>query len=331
MKKEVMNWIKLGSKFLFAFAILFYMVKTDRLDLSVVVRGFSQVHLLAICFVLEVLAMLFALNRWKILLRGLDLDYSFSSVLRYGMIGAFFNTTMPGAVSGDIIKAWYIVSDHKGQKKTPVLASILLDRAMGVFGLVLVATSPLLLHWGDVMANDSLKNVAYLILGLFCGVVVFFSYIMLSVWGPLAFLRRKIHFLDAYSPGKIFLQAYDSWISYGHRPWVLVKALLFSVGTHTMIVTVAILCSKALGDNSIELHSYFLLVPIGLLTTVIPIAPAGLGVGHVAFAALFQMAGSNHGAEVFTLLITLQIFINLSGVIFYLKAGKVRATAENLS
>lgn len=331
MKENFLKWIKLLAKFFFAFAILFYMVQTGRLDLSVVVTGFSQVHLLLICFFLEVAAMLFALKRWNNLLQGLDLDYSFASVVRYGMIGAFFNTTMPGAVSGDIIKAWYIVSDHKGQKKTPVLASILLDRAMGVFGLVLVAASPLVFYWQEVWSNDSLRQVSLLILGLFFGMVVFFSYIMLSVWGPLSFLRRKMDSLEKYGPGKIFLQAYDSWISYGHRPGVLIKALLLSICTHSMIVVVAILCSRALGDHSVDLHSYFLLVPIGLLTTAIPIAPAGLGVGHVAFAALFQMAGSSHGAEVFTLLITIQIFINLSGVIFYLKSGKAKQAVESIS
>jgi uncharacterized protein (TIRG00374 family) len=324
MKENLVSWIKLAAKFFFSFAILFYMVKTDRLDLSVVYKGFSQVHLLAVCFALEVFAMLFALYRWRTLLLGLDLQYSFFSVLRYGMIGAFFNTTMPGAVSGDIIKAWYIVSDHKGQKKTPVLASILLDRAMGVFGLVIVATSPLFFFWTEVMANSELRKVMFLILSLFFGVVVFFSYILLSVWGPLSFLRKKMDFLEKYSPGKIFLQAYDSWISYGERPMVLVKALVLSICTHSMIVVVAILCSKALGDSSIALHHYFLLVPIGLLTTAVPIAPAGLGVGHVAFAALFQMAGSTHGAEVFTLIVTIQIFINLSGVIFYLKSPKAQ-------
>jgi hypothetical protein len=71
-------------------------------------------------------------------------------------------------------------------------------------------------------------------------------------------------------------------------------------------------------------YQYFLLVPMGLLTTAIPIAPAGLGVGHVAFAALFSLAGSEHGAEIFTMYVTIQIVINLTGVFFYLRSPKVQ-------
>jgi glycosyltransferase 2 family protein len=324
MRESLYSWLKLLLKFLFSFSILYYMVHTGRLDLTVVSRGFTQVPLLLASVALVITAMIAALYRWSVLLRGLGLGYRFSEVTRYGMIGAFFNTTMPGAVSGDLIKAWYIVSDHKGQKKTPVLSSILLDRAMGVFGLVLVSASPLFFQWGNVWQVGGLHQLAWFILALFMGVVVFFAYILLSVWGPLGFLRTKMDGLTEYKAGRIFLDAYDSWISYGHNPWILVRALALSVCTHVCIVFVVVLCAKALGEDTIAGFQYFLLVPMGLLTTAIPIAPAGLGVGHVAFAALFSLAGSSHGAEIFTMLVTIQIFLNLTGVFFYLRSPKVQ-------
>jgi hypothetical protein len=53
------------------------------------------------------------------------------------------------------------------------------------------------------------------------------------------------------------------------------------------------------------------------------VAPAGLGVGHAAFHALFLLVGSSHGSELFTMLVTLQILFNLMGVFFYLRSPKV--------
>jgi uncharacterized protein (TIRG00374 family) len=322
MRDNLVSWLKLALKFLFSFSILYYMVYAGRLDLSVVGSGFSQHNLLASSVALALAALVISLYRWSLLLRGLGLEFSFIQIVRYGMIGAFFNTTMPGAVSGDLIKAWYVASDHKGHKKTPVLASILLDRVMGVFGLVVVSASPLFFRWHEVWEVANLRQVAWFVMVLFAGVVLFFAYILLSVSGPLAFLRRKMQVWESRRIGGILLQAYDSWISYGRNPLVLVKALLLSICTHLCMVFVAILCSHALGDGTIELFQYFLLVPIGLLTTAIPIAPAGLGVGQVAFGALFGLAGSQHGAEVFTMLVTIQILLNLTGVFFYLKAPK---------
>lgn len=325
MRDGIMAWVKLALKFLFSFAILYYMVRTDRLDLSVVSRGFSHVPLMVLSFVLILLAVGTGLVRWSLLLRGQGLVYPFSEIVRYGMIGQFFNTTMPGAVSGDLIKAWYIVSDHKGQKKTPVLASILLDRVIGVFGLILVSASPMVWAWHQVWEVPQLRHLASIVLILSVGVVFFFGYMLLADWGPLASLRRRMDSLDQYRFGRIFLQAYDSWTVYGGQPWLLIRALLLGILNHLLAVVVVILCANALGDHTLALHQYFLLAPLGLLTTAVPIAPAGLGVGHMAFAALFTLGGSSHGAEIFTMLVTIQIAINLTGVFFYLRSPKIRA------
>lgn len=322
MRDKALSWLKLGLKFAFAFGILFYMIQAGKLDLSVVQRGFAHGWYIVASALLILFALSIGLYRWKILLAGQGLELSMAQVVRYGMIGAFFNTTMPGAVSGDLIKAWYLIADRPGQKKTPVLTSILLDRVMGVFGLIIVSASPLLFFGATVWDVPELRKVALPVVCLFLGVVFFFTYIMLSVWGPLAYMRKKMEPLRSNRVGAAFLQAYDAWLSYRERPWILVVSLLISTVNHLCLVFVIILSSHAIGETSLAPLHYFLLVPIGLLTTAIPIAPAGLGVGHAAFDWLFSLAGSSHGPEVFTMLVTLQILFNLTGIIFYLRSPK---------
>jgi uncharacterized protein (TIRG00374 family) len=324
MKAKIFNGVKLALKFLFAFGILFYMVRSGRLELSVVQKGLSNGVLVGASAVLLLTALLLTLQRWRLLLRGQGLDYSFRQVLRYGMIGNLFNTTMPGAVSGDLIKAWYVLNDNRGQRKTPVLTSILLDRIMGVFGLVLVSASPILLFWDDVWSIERLHKMAFIVLALFLGVVGFFAYVMLSTWGPLASLRRKMEGLNKIGPGRIALQVYDSFVAYRQRPAILFQALALSICTHIAVVTIVVLCGRVL-DDPLSVHHYFLLAPLGLFTTAVPVAPAGLGVGQVAFAALFGLAGSSHGAEIFTMYVTMQILINLTGIFFYLRSPKPRS------
>ena len=326
--KQLGSWIKLALKFAFSFGIIFYMVISGRLDLSVVKHGFSQFPVLAISFSLVLCSMASCLYRWGLLMRAQNIDFTFAQLIRYGMIGAFFNTTMPGAVSGDIIKVWYVLADRKGQRKTPVLTSVLLDRVLGVFGLILVSVSPILFFWSSVWAVPELRAVSFVVLLLALGVLFFFAYILLSFWGPLAWIRQKLEVLNGSKMGKTLLGMYDSWMHYRNHPGILFKATLLSIGNFLGLVMVAILCDHALGDQNIALFQYFLLVPVGLLTTAIPVAPAGLGVGHVAFAALFKLVGSNHGAEVFTMVVTLQIVVNLIGVIFYLTAPKLNAKHE---
>lgn len=323
MKSKIVNWLKLAAKFGFAIGVLWYMVATGKLDLEVVKKGFAHTQFIASSIGLVLLAISLSVLRWKLLLEGQGLILTNGQVVRYSMIGAFFNTTMPGAVSGDLIKAWYLIADRKGQKKTPVLTSILLDRVIGVFGLVMVSASPILLFGSSVWAVPQLRAIAIPVLALFAGVMLFFTYIMLSVWGPLAYLRKKMDGLNENRLGKVLLQAYDAWISYRARPWILVFSLILSIINHLCMVLVIIMASRAIGDEPLSMFHYFLLVPIGLLTTAVPVAPAGLGVGHAAFDALFNLVGSPHGPEMFTMLVTVQILLNLTGIFFYLRSPKL--------
>jgi uncharacterized membrane protein YbhN (UPF0104 family) len=323
MRARMISTFKLVAKFAFAFGILWYMVAKGKLDLSVVRRGFSHLDDLAGAAALVLLALAFSLYRWKLLLRGQGVELSASQAVRYGMIGAFFNTTMPGAVSGDLIKAWYVISDFRGRHKTPILTSILLDRVLGVFGLVIVAASPILLFGHTVWAIAGLHKVIIPVLALFAGVVGFVAYVMLSGWGPLALLRKKASALEGNRVAATLLQAYDSWTGYRTRPGILAAALALSVANFLCMTGVALLCGQAISETQLSTLHYFLLVPLGLLATAIPVAPAGLGVGHAAFNWLFLLAGSPNGPELFTMMVSVQILFNLMGVIFYLSAPKV--------
>ncbi len=60
------------------------------------------------------------------------------------------------------------------------------------------------------------------------------------------------------------------------------------------------------------------LTPLGVLVTTIPVAPAGVGTGHAAFAWLFGLAGSPRGADVYTLFVITQLLVGAVGGIIYL-------------
>lgn len=326
MKDRIVSWVKLALKFGFSFAILFWMVQSGRLDLETVKKGLSNGTLVFASVSLLIFSTLLTLQRWRLLLRGQELEYSFGQITRYGMIGQFFNTTMPGAVSGDLIKAWYILADTPGRKKTPVLTTILLDRIMGVFGLVIVSAAPIFLYWNTVWGQERLHGMVWIVMALFASVICFFAYVLLSSWGPIASIRRRLELLRKLgAPGRIALQVNESFLAYRRQPMILFQALLLAICTHISVVTVVVLCGRTLGDDPLAIFQYFILTPLGLFTTAVPVAPAGLGVGQAAFAALFRLANSSHGAEIFTMFVTVQILINLTGVLFYLRSPKPAA------
>src|SRR5207249_9910343 len=84
--------------------------------------------------IVEILAAL----RWQILLRVQGVNLTFSRVACLMMIGILFNPLMPGGTGGDVIKIFYLIKETPG-KKVQALLAVLMDRLIGLFGLILVA------------------------------------------------------------------------------------------------------------------------------------------------------------------------------------------------
>lgn len=325
MVNTVVSWLKFFAKFAFAFLIIGYMVYSGRLDLQVVKSGFMNPYVVFGSLSLVIFGTLIGFFRWRMLMAGQGVPLTIWQAMRYGFIGMFFNTTMPGIVSGDVVKAWYVIADRpKGQKKTPILTAIIIDRLIGLFGLITVSMLAMLFHWDVVWGSKQLHSIAIANLLMAGGVAFFFLLVTVSNWGPFAWMRTKLSAAGGGGSklGAIVLKAYDAWASYRNSPKILWGSLAISAATHSCVVLSILFCARALGEAQMQVYQIFLLAPIGLLTIALPIAPAGLGVGHVAFNALFLSVGSKLGAEIFTLFVTLQVLVNLSGVFFYIRSPR---------
>ena len=59
------------------------------------------------------------------------------NAIKLTFAGNFFNFALPGTTGGDLIKAYYIT--RFTHRKTEAVATVFLDRAVGLLGLVLLA------------------------------------------------------------------------------------------------------------------------------------------------------------------------------------------------
>ena len=76
-----------------------------------------------------------------------------------GFIGNVFNLVIPGAVGGDLIKAAYLVRMHV--KKTQAIASMVIDRILGLLGLFILAGIAGVFAWP--MADDKVRILIVLV------------------------------------------------------------------------------------------------------------------------------------------------------------------------
>ena len=92
-----------------------------------------------VCFV----AVLATFVRWYWLVRALDLPLCFRDALRMSFVGYLFNLAPMGIVGGDLLRAAMLARHHRGHRAKS-LATVFVDRAIGLYVLFLVASAAIL-------------------------------------------------------------------------------------------------------------------------------------------------------------------------------------------
>lgn len=313
VKKYVLNAVKIGV----TFGILYYLYSKGMLDFSRVKNVLTNPSVVAISFVLMCLTQLAGVLRWRMLVIGQGLSIPLWEAVRLTMIGVFFNTAIPGAVSGDLVKGYYVVRQQPdGRGRIRAFTTLLMDRILGLSALIFVSFIAMLLNLNTMLGSPVLKSLSGLISILFVGIVCFYAFVLFES----SLASRLQQFLAKLPAGEYFVKLFEAVKSYENCRHYIVRGFLISVVIHCTIVGVFILLGKSLGGfEDVSLGKFFFLAPLGLLVTAIPVAPAGLGTGHAAFLWLFKQAGSTVGADLFTAFVSFQILISLIGGLFYVK------------
>ena len=311
--------IKLLLKFSLVALIFWYLFHKGLLTVDSFKRLIDAPFILIASSILIILNTLLGTLRWRELLRTQNADLPFSRVLQLNLVGAFFNIALPGAVSGDFIKAIYVAKQFK-DKRAAVFGSMLFDRILGVSAMVFVgafsAVLSALIPWGHHLPTALLLSIG----GVGGMIVAFFIYLFLShkrdpLLSVLRFFTKRHEKLIALD--KLYL----SVVNYRQHPRRVLKAIALSLLIHSLIVMIAFLLTAAVSIQPIPFIALAVTVPIGMLATSIPVLPAGVGTGHAAFYALFKLVGSEQGAEIFSLLVLFQVLVGIVGGVVYLKVS----------
>jgi uncharacterized membrane protein YbhN (UPF0104 family) len=247
--------------------------------------------------------------RWTLLLQAQDIRLSFRRTWGLMMIGMLFNLAIPGAVGGDLIKGYYITRAAAGRKSNAA-TSVLMDRVVGLVGLLLLGAAMAAVNLRETMRSPATRSLGMLTAGgLLAAMAGLYAAVMagnrLSGWG---FLPR------------VLKNVFGALHEYRKRSSVIPKALALSVFNQGVTCGMYYLALRTTGAARIPAGQFFLIVPLGLVTTAIPISPAGIGVGQAAFFTLFKIvapAYASAGTDAFTAYQVMMILLCLSGLYWY--------------
>lgn len=229
--------------------------------------------------------------RWFLLVRGLDLEFRLRDAFRLGTLGFMLNQVSPGSVGGDLLKAVFIAREQPG-KKTEAVATVLIDRVIGLYGMLLIASLGLALA-SDTIDSEKLR-----------------SSLRMTVWPAAIVGTAGLAFvLSPYSTGKRVRSLADKLPLVGHTVTRLIEAadiyrsrrgylfagLAMALCTHCALITAFWAVSRGLPVTGPTFIQNASLVPVCLVAGAVLPTPGGLGGTEGAVEFLYTSIGAQQG------------------------------------
>lgn len=312
LKTIFLNTLKIAI----AGALLYWLVTSGKLDFKLLAGLKNHPLAVATAVILTLLNFILCSYRWETILRArAQVKIPISGLLKITWIGNFFSSVLPGSVSGDLVKMLYVQKYDGSFSRTFVFASILIDRVMGLTGLILLVGMSSIIFGASISENapgmQPLLNMNYLLMGLvILGFSVFF------------FLNNVIRSLlltfESMFLSNLFRKIIGLW-----DDLVSIKAkMIKAVGISLIVQFIAVLIFWSLISPFVGEQMNFVqalaFIPIGLMSLALPVAPSGLGVGHAIFQKLFELSSIPNGASLFNLYFVVTLVVNVMGFIPYL-------------
>jgi glycosyltransferase 2 family protein len=235
------------------------------------------------------IALMTTFLRWHQLVRAQGMVFSVRDALRLGFIGNIFNLVIPGAVGGDVIKAGFLCR-MQPDKKPQAVASMVLDRILGLLGLFLLASIA-----GAIYFRSGDQQVRLLIGLIWCalaagllGLTVIFSP---GLYRPLNKLVSGRGKLEA-----IVRELEAIGLAYRQNLARVIGMLGVSTCVHGLYVLAFYSASLAIFDKMPTLAEHYLMVPLALFTTAVPLPFGALGLADGISGKLFELVNQHEGA-----------------------------------
>lgn len=285
MKESV--W-KIG-KWLFGCGLLAAVIWFNWDDIEDKVRqvreeGFAW-HLMLFSGLIYLCGLMITFYRWFLLVRVQDLPFRQVDAVRIGFVGFFFNNFLPGAISGDAVKGYFVFREHPDDR-TVAIATIIVDRVIGLLGLVFLTGFVGIFYWQEAWDVETLRWILVFVWGVTAATILgWVAVAMLPL--PLVAIRERLRRIPA--AGKVLAALVRCVELYRSHSQAVAVSMILAMIAHVGFVTSFYLCALSVGKEVPTWQAQFLLVPIGMVVQAVPLTPGGnLGVSEFVYKKLFE-------------------------------------------
>ncbi|HEV3257640.1 MAG TPA: lysylphosphatidylglycerol synthase transmembrane domain-containing protein [Gemmataceae bacterium] len=283
-----------------------------------------NVEALTLACVIGLASVLLTFIRWYVLVRAQDLPFTLTNALRLGLIGFSLSTFLPGSIGGDIIKAAFIAREQS--RRTVAVATVLIDRAIGLWGLGWLVALLGGLFWahGDLAGQHGEKALQSIVLTaavlVAASMAVWFLLGVLPAYRAQRFAGRLERIPKVGHSAAEFWRAIWMYRCKGRS--IALTLLMAMVGHIGFVLTFYFAALTVLSPDAIpSMAKHFVIVPIGMAFQAGFPAPGGVGGGEVAYGWVYEQVGFLFASGVLASLVQRVInwALGLVGYVVYLR------------
>jgi uncharacterized protein (TIRG00374 family) len=284
-----------------------------RADVSNVASAFARTSWawVAAASALVLVDRLLMAYRWIALLAVLrERRPSFLALTRIFFVSTFLGTFLVQTVGSDAVRTWSL--SREGVPASESLASVLMDRLLGIISILLAAAMGL--AFVPTVVRESPVVWAFAITTLACGAAIVFVFsTTVDEW-----VRGMLSRVPAGRFRTVIGRLLDALQAYRAHHGMLAGVLVASLGVQLLRILQAWLLGRALGIGA-PLASYFAFIPLILLVMLLPVTFNGLGTSQLAFVWAFGRVGvpDADGLALSVLFVALGILGNIPGGLLY--------------
>jgi uncharacterized protein (TIRG00374 family) len=256
--------------------------------------------------------------RWHFLVRAIDLPLRFRDTLRLGFLGYLYNFVLPGGVGGDLVKAGFLARQQPG-RRTEAALTVLVDRLIGLYGLFLLATAAIL--WTGLWRSES-ANVRFA-----CHVMFWCaggSTVALAISASPGFSQGPIaRWLHGLPRVGTFIERLNRASRMYYRHWAVLPFAVFVTLIAQSLYAIGIwLVACGLLSDAPSLGEHLVVVPMAMITGILPLAPNGLGTFEALMEWMYRQLMGEGAIKGAGLLVSfgyrlITVLIAMVGVVIY--------------
>ncbi|QDT64269.1 hypothetical protein V22_15010 [Calycomorphotria hydatis] len=243
----------------------------------------TQWWLVAVAFASGFTGLALTILRWYLLVLSSQLPLKIFEAFRIGFLSYLLNFIGAGGVGGDLFKAYAIAKDNS-QRRTIAVSTVLVDRLIGLYALVVVASLSIFFFVTDT-SDTSVNAIRYAVYAIAIGGGIFALVLFLLPLSAICSWQTKCENLPKV--GGLLRRGFVTLILYLERPRTMAMMLVISICSHCSFAFAAYCIAAAFFPAHPDLVEMMVITPLAMVFAALPISPGGMGTLEVALTTLY--------------------------------------------